>query len=417
MSHPQLLILVKGLPGCGKSTLAAALARALACPLADKDDARDCFQPLTAAAPQLDWNALSYAVMFRTTERQLSLGLSVVVDCPFARRQLYDEACEIARRVASTTTTTTTTTTNSGSHPTEAGPGLEVEVEAADGPLEAQRGDASEAATAPDTATGAAARSGAATVAAAAAAAPVRQLDSRPAAEQRCGATTAGEAVAAAAAAAATAAAAAAAAAAGGTSAAGVSAATGAAATVVEFEAEAAAAAVAAVGPMAVTAVSEPSAPLPQPPQPLPQPPLLPPAAGGSIPVVLVDVECGDEAVWRRRVEARGAADRGTERGHKPGSWRELRKLMDRWGWVGRYGRYGGSWTWSTDGSVAVPYHVRVCTASSSTQQCVHRLLDFLAARGLRLPPPPPSPPPGTRYSKHATDSPQQQRQHPTEGP
>lgn len=134
----------KGHPGTGKSTLASALAQRLAWPLIDKDDARDCFQQYytpagpansaatvtaapavpppaaaqaspalgpaahaaaaaagaaaAAAAPAVDWNQLAYDVMFSFAGRQLSLGMSVVLDCPFARRELYDRVCLLARQ-------------------------------------------------------------------------------------------------------------------------------------------------------------------------------------------------------------------------------------------------------------------------------------------------------------------------------
>ncbi|KAL4431261.1 hypothetical protein ABPG75_006517 [Micractinium tetrahymenae] len=90
-----ILLLLKGPPGSGKSTLAAALAAALRWPLVDKDDARSSFQPLVGTHPGIDWNELSYAVMWRVAATQLACGLSVVVDCPLARRSLYDRAAAL----------------------------------------------------------------------------------------------------------------------------------------------------------------------------------------------------------------------------------------------------------------------------------------------------------------------------------
>jgi predicted kinase len=132
----QTLLLIKGLPGTGKSALALALARRLKWPLIDKDDARDALEaavaaPIAAAAgggnssgdasssgrptpqqqqqeqqqpnhhhhPHLDLNAASYEVMFRFAAAQLRAGLSAIVDCPFSRRALYDRACSIAAEV------------------------------------------------------------------------------------------------------------------------------------------------------------------------------------------------------------------------------------------------------------------------------------------------------------------------------
>lgn len=94
-----VLLLLKGHPGSGKSTLGRALAAACGWPLTDKDDARSPFQPLAAAHPGIDWNALSYDVMFRYAETQLACGLSVIVDCPLARRPLFDRAAALAARV------------------------------------------------------------------------------------------------------------------------------------------------------------------------------------------------------------------------------------------------------------------------------------------------------------------------------
>lgn len=47
----------------------------------------------------IDWNQLSYDVMFRVASTQLGLGMSVILDCPLAHRQLYDKGAELAALV------------------------------------------------------------------------------------------------------------------------------------------------------------------------------------------------------------------------------------------------------------------------------------------------------------------------------
>ncbi|VAH46406.1 unnamed protein product [Triticum turgidum subsp. durum] len=82
---------MKGHPGSGKSTVARAIASSLRCPLLDKDDVRDCTLHLErAAAGSGILNDLSYAVLWRLAERQLRLGLSIVVDSPLSRRAHLD---------------------------------------------------------------------------------------------------------------------------------------------------------------------------------------------------------------------------------------------------------------------------------------------------------------------------------------
>lgn len=90
-----VLVLFKGHPGVGKSTLARAVCRQLGWPLIDKDDARDCLQQLPA---DVEANQLSYDIMFSYASTQLQLGLSTVLDCPFARVCLYDRAQALARQ-------------------------------------------------------------------------------------------------------------------------------------------------------------------------------------------------------------------------------------------------------------------------------------------------------------------------------
>lgn len=104
-----LLLLMKGHPGSGKSTLAHAIASksSLGC-LVDKDDIRDALLPLERKLLRQEvelrmplhseLNSLSYQGMWNVAGRQLSVGLSVVVDCPLARRELLNEGLELARQ-------------------------------------------------------------------------------------------------------------------------------------------------------------------------------------------------------------------------------------------------------------------------------------------------------------------------------
>ena len=84
------LILMKGNPASGKSTLALALARKLRWPLIDKDDVKDHLYT------QPQGNELSYQIMWQITGRQLSLQLSVIVDSPLSYPMAYHTGRELA---------------------------------------------------------------------------------------------------------------------------------------------------------------------------------------------------------------------------------------------------------------------------------------------------------------------------------
>lgn len=98
--HPAplrpVVVAMKGHPGSGKSTAARAIATALCCPLLDKDDVRDCMLPLEGLAAAGMLNDLSYAVLWRMAERQVRLGLSVVIDSPLSRRSHLDMLTRLA---------------------------------------------------------------------------------------------------------------------------------------------------------------------------------------------------------------------------------------------------------------------------------------------------------------------------------
>ena len=54
----------------------------------------------TCLAPLQDiLNTLSYAIMWRFAETQMSVGRPIIVDCPLARRELYDAGAALANKV------------------------------------------------------------------------------------------------------------------------------------------------------------------------------------------------------------------------------------------------------------------------------------------------------------------------------
>jgi predicted kinase len=95
-ARPVVVVAMKGHPGSGKSTAARAIAAALRCPLLDKDDVRDCTLPLEGLVAAGMLNDLSYAVLWRMVERQVRLGLSVVIDSPLSRRAHLDALTRLA---------------------------------------------------------------------------------------------------------------------------------------------------------------------------------------------------------------------------------------------------------------------------------------------------------------------------------
>jgi predicted kinase len=91
------LVLTKGHPGSGKSTVARALGRALVWPVIDKDDVRDWFWFFDEVNPQA--GRYAYDAMWQLAETQLSLGLSVICDSPLSEVIGYQDGLALAARL------------------------------------------------------------------------------------------------------------------------------------------------------------------------------------------------------------------------------------------------------------------------------------------------------------------------------
>ena len=78
------LVLMKGPPGSGKSTIATALGRRLGWPVIDKDAVRDLLPD--------ELGGISYEAMLALAERQLGFGLSVIADSPLGYGRAYAKA-------------------------------------------------------------------------------------------------------------------------------------------------------------------------------------------------------------------------------------------------------------------------------------------------------------------------------------
>jgi len=95
MRELMTLIVMRGYPGTGKSTIARAISTALHAPLIDRDILRQKAVDIFGNLPHV--GRFSYELMFALAEEQLSLGLSVVVDTPLTYRTTYEQAKELAQ--------------------------------------------------------------------------------------------------------------------------------------------------------------------------------------------------------------------------------------------------------------------------------------------------------------------------------
>ncbi|MGB8346360.1 MAG: ATP-binding protein [Ktedonobacteraceae bacterium] len=94
IQNTSILVVMRGYPGTGKSTIARAIAAALHALLIDRDVIRkkavDVFGDIHGVG------RFSYELMFALTEEQLSLGLSVVADTPLTYRETYEKSIALA---------------------------------------------------------------------------------------------------------------------------------------------------------------------------------------------------------------------------------------------------------------------------------------------------------------------------------
>ena len=91
------LIVMRGMPGCGKSTVSRALGKQLGCPVIDKDDIKDILDGHTPEA-----GGLAYEAMFNVARRQLLQGLNVICDSPITFTMSYEKARSIAAETHAT---------------------------------------------------------------------------------------------------------------------------------------------------------------------------------------------------------------------------------------------------------------------------------------------------------------------------
>jgi predicted kinase len=89
-----MLIMMRGYPGTGKSTIARAIATALQIPLLDRDILRQTGVDILGNVAEI--GRFSYELLFALTREQLGLGLSVVVDTPLTYRVTYERARQLA---------------------------------------------------------------------------------------------------------------------------------------------------------------------------------------------------------------------------------------------------------------------------------------------------------------------------------
>jgi len=89
-----MLLLIAGPPGVGKTTLAFAVGRELGWTVLDKDTLKSCL--LELAAPEAIAGPASYELLLEIARDNLSIGQSIILDCPAHHRSFLDRCAVLA---------------------------------------------------------------------------------------------------------------------------------------------------------------------------------------------------------------------------------------------------------------------------------------------------------------------------------
>ncbi len=94
MQIANTLIVMRGYPGTGKSTIARAMARALHIPLIDRDVIRQVIVNILGNHAEV--GHIAYEIIFALAREQLKLGLSLVIDTPLTYYRTHEQARQLA---------------------------------------------------------------------------------------------------------------------------------------------------------------------------------------------------------------------------------------------------------------------------------------------------------------------------------